>query len=604
MILDGKACAQQILEDLKRKIDPSNKRKPCLAVLLIGDNPASQIYIQRKILACSEVGILSRKIELPKTASTEDVLQIVRQLNEDLNVDGILVQLPLPSHIPPQVINHALDPKKDVDGFHPVNMGKLLLGETDGFIPCTPLGVVTLLQMNQIHLAGKQGVILGRSNIVGKPLAALLMQNSAWGNATVTVAHSQTAHIEEICRESDFIIAALGQPHFVKEEMVKEGAIVVDVGINRIIDHNKTSRIVGDVDYEKVAPKTSWITPVPGGIGPMTIAMLMSNTLKSFLRVLLLCLFFSSCETHSPPPSYLGVFTGNAMTIDYKILIGEPFTPAEREALNQTIRSTFDEVNEIYNCWNEHSEVSKLNRLAKGEKIPISPKLEQLLKVTEEIVRLSDGRFDPTIGPLKDLWRSALKVGREPIAAEINLLAPAIGWNKIHYGDGFFYKDHSLTSLDLGGIAKGFCVDLLIERIGNQGFENIYVEWGGEIRAVGEHPAKRPWHAPWMVGSSKIPLQDAALATSGENLQSWFIIDKSSGKKTAYYHLINPHTYRPILAQSHTITGVSVLAGNCTFADGLATVAMLFDTPQEALAWSEKIKALYPTVRFWLTVNQ
>lgn len=608
MLLDGKGAAREILEGIKQKSALYPQRKPCLAVVLVGEHPASQIYVQRKIQACQEVGIVSRRIDLPKTATKEEVLERVEQLNQDPTVDGILVQLPLPPQIPPQLINYAINPEKDVDGFHPENMGKLLLGETDGFIPCTPLGVVTLLEMNHVSLAGKSGVILGRSNIVGKSLAALLMQNSPWGNATVTVAHSQTKNIPQICREADFLIAAMGQPQFVKEDMVKEGAIVVDVGINRIQDPSDPhkSKIVGDVDFKNVSQKAAWITPVPHGIGPMTIAMLMSNTLKSFLAhtlkaILVLFLFINAgCQSSSTPPTALHEFSGKAMTIEYKIWIGEPLTSQERAALESTIASTFEEVDSIYNSRNEQSEVSKLNRLSKGEKVPISPKLEHFLKVTEEIVRLSEGRFDPTIGPLKQLWKSALSVGREPTPGEVSVIVPAIGWNKIHYGDGTFYKDHSLTSLDLGGIAKGFCVDLLVERIANQGFGNIYVEWGGEIRALGEHPAKIPWTTSFM----KIPLQDAALATSGEsNLQSWIVVDKNSGKKAVYFHIIDPRTFRPILAQDHCIASASVLAGNCTFADGLATVAMMFDSPQEALKWSEKIKALYPTVRFWLTYN-
>lgn len=601
MILDGKSASREILETLKQTIASTHQRKPCLAVLLIGDNPASHIYIQRKIQACSEVGILSRKIELPKTATEQEALFIVQSLNDDPTVDGILIQLPLPSQINPQTINYALNPEKDVDGFHPVNMGKLLLGETDGFIPCTPLGIVTLLKMNQISLSGKTGVILGRSNIVGKPLAALLIQNSPWGNATVTIAHSKTPHLKEMCQEADFLVAAMGQPKFVTADMVKEGAVVVDVGINRLADSQdpKKGKIVGDVDFESVAPKASWITPVPNGIGPMTIAMLMSNTLKSFFRLLILLVCFVSCQSEPSTPRAITKFSGKAMRIEYKILIGETLSTQEKQALEQTISTTFEEVNEIYNSKNDQSEVSKLNRLAKGEKVLISPKLEHFLKVTEEIVRLSNGRFDPTIGPLTQLWKSALSVGREPTPAEISVIVPAIGWNKIHYGDGYFCKDHSLTSLDFEGIAKGFCVDLLLERIAHQGFEDIYVEWGDEIRALGEHPSKRPWIA----GLSKIPLQDAALATSGESLQSWTIVDKNTGAKAVYFHIIDPRTYRPILAQPHSIANASVLAGNCTFADGLATVAMMFESPQDAIKWTEKIKELYPTVRFWLTYN-
>lgn len=286
MILDGKGTAQNILEELKSSIAQLQGRKPCLAVILTGENPASQIYVNRKIEACANVGISSRKIALHSSTTQEELLQEVEKLNEDEAIDGILVQLPLPSHINPHAINLKILPDKDVDGFHPYNMGKLLLGQTDGFQPCTPLGILTLLQRYQIELTGKNAVVLGRSNIVGKPLAVMLMQNTPTGNATVTLAHKHTRSLKEICLNADLLVVAIGNPRFVTADMVKEGSIVVDVGINAIENRAKPKgyEIVGDVDFEKVKEKCAWITPVPNGIGPMTIAMLLCNTLKSFTQ--------------------------------------------------------------------------------------------------------------------------------------------------------------------------------------------------------------------------------------------------------------------------------------------------------------------------------
>lgn len=286
MIIDGKTIADSILKEIKDAVGTLESRKPCLAVLLTGDNPASQIYVSRKLEACREAGILSLKFELPFSISEDELLKKVKELNENPIVDGILVQLPLPAHINPLLINLKIAPEKDVDGFHPFNIGKLLLGHTDGFIPCTPLGIVTILERLNIPINGKNAVILGRSNIVGKPLAALLMQNQPFGNATVTVAHSQTKDLKKVCLGADLIVAAIGKPRFVTGDMVKEGAILIDVGINRIDNPSKPKgyEIVGDADFEALKNKCSFITPVPNGVGPMTIAMLLSNTLKSYLK--------------------------------------------------------------------------------------------------------------------------------------------------------------------------------------------------------------------------------------------------------------------------------------------------------------------------------
>ncbi len=286
MIIDGKAIAATIQAELKAQMASFQGRKPCLAVLLVGENPASHIYVKRKVQACNEVGVESRPYQLPQTAPESEVLAIIRALNADPLVDGILVQLPLPQHVNPYKIIQAIDPEKDVDGFHPLNVGKLLIGETDGLFPCTPLGIQVLLERSGVEMTGKHAVIVGRSNIVGKPLAAMLMQRHSGANATVTVAHSHTHDIASLCRLADVLIASIGQPHFIKADMVKEGAVVIDVGINKIANPSSPSgyQIVGDVDFEHVQPRCALITPVPGGVGPMTIAMLLSNTVRSFKK--------------------------------------------------------------------------------------------------------------------------------------------------------------------------------------------------------------------------------------------------------------------------------------------------------------------------------
>lgn len=279
MIIDGKKIALEIQEEIGREIERLKGRKACLAVVLVGEHPASTLYVRRKIEACRLVGIESIKIELP-AATTQDVLiNEIQKLNQDPHVDGILVQLPLPPHINPLLINSSIDPLKDVDGLNPINMGKLLMGEKGGFIPCTPLGIQTLLIRSGIEIEGKHVVIMGRSSIVGKPMAALLMQPYEGGNATVTILHSRSKDVDEICKTADIIVAAMGQPLFLKLSMVKKEAVVIDVGINRI-----DRKIVGDADFTALVNHCKAITPVPGGVGPMTIAMLLSNTLKSYLQ--------------------------------------------------------------------------------------------------------------------------------------------------------------------------------------------------------------------------------------------------------------------------------------------------------------------------------
>lgn len=286
MIIDGKAIAAQIQEEIKKSIQSLQGRKPGLAVILVGEHPPSQIYIGRKMQACTDVGMLSRKIEMKHTDSEAAVLAQIAKLNADDTVDGILIQLPLPHHINPLAVTLAVDPNKDVDGFHPLNMGLLVEGQTEGFFPCTPLGIKVMLERSGVEMSGKHALVIGRSNIVGKPMAALLMQNTLGGNATVTIAHSYTKNLKELGTMADVIIAAIGKPRFVTADMVKKGAVVIDVGTNKIDNPAKASgyQIVGDVDFENVKDKCSLITPVPGGVGPMTIAMLLSNTLRSFQK--------------------------------------------------------------------------------------------------------------------------------------------------------------------------------------------------------------------------------------------------------------------------------------------------------------------------------
>ena len=280
MIIDGKKLAKNIMQELKEKIE-KEKVKPGLAFILIGENPASETYVRMKKKACEDHGFISHIIKLSEKVSEKDLLTKIEEINSDENIHGLLVQQPIPKHISTKKVMHAVDPGKDVDGFHPINMGKLLLGEEDGFFPCTPFGITKIFEHEKIETASKHVVIIGRSNIVGKPLAALLMQKKPYGNATVTVVHSGTKNIKDICKTADILIAAIGKPLFVTKDFVKNGAVVIDVGINRVKIGDKV-KIVGDVDFSSVEGSVSKITPVPGGVGPMTIAMLLFNTYKSF----------------------------------------------------------------------------------------------------------------------------------------------------------------------------------------------------------------------------------------------------------------------------------------------------------------------------------
>lgn len=285
MLLDGIQIAQEMQQKIAHSFAQSQfDRPPCLAVILVGEHPASKIYIQRKRKACELLGFHSILKNFPSDFPENTLLREIQELNDNPTVDGILVQLPLPEQIRTERVIEAVSPEKDVDGFHPINLGKLLLGREDGFLPCTPFGIHQLLLRSGVEISGKQVVILGRSNIVGKPLAGILMQNKKECNATVTLAHRQTRFLTNICRQAEILVVAMGHPHFVKADMVREGAVVVDVGINKVEDPTQPRgyKIVGDVDFEALFPKCSWITPVPGGVGPMTIAALMHNTFKSF----------------------------------------------------------------------------------------------------------------------------------------------------------------------------------------------------------------------------------------------------------------------------------------------------------------------------------
>jgi len=281
VILDGKATAAAIKEEIAAKVKEMverGERRPHLTAILVGDDGASKTYVANKEKSCGEVGFDSTVLRLPAETTQEQLLKEIDRLNRDESVDGFIVQLPLPKHIDEQQVINAIDPTKDVDGFHPVNVGKLMLGEPT-FISATPYGIMALLEHYHIDTKGKHCVVLGRSNIVGRPIANLLSQKGNPGDCTVTICHSRTPDIASYTREADIIIAAIGKPEYLKAEMVKEGAVVIDVGITRVpADNPKGYRIAGDVDFAEVSPKCSYITPVPGGVGPMTIISLMRNT--------------------------------------------------------------------------------------------------------------------------------------------------------------------------------------------------------------------------------------------------------------------------------------------------------------------------------------
>ena len=273
-ILDGKAVSQRIKDELKIEVESIKAKgvNPGLAVVIVGDNPASRVYVNSKKKACAEIGIASFEYALEESTTEEELLALVRKLNDDNTVNGILVQLPLPKHINEETIINAITPEKDVDAFHPVNVGKIMIGNFD-FLPCTPAGVMELIKESNIELEGKKCVVVGRSNIVGKPQSMLLLHK----NATVTICHSRTKNLAEECRQADVLVVAVGRANMITGDMVKEGAVVIDVGMNRLPD----KKLCGDVDFESVSKVASYITPVPGGVGPMTIATLMKNTVTA-----------------------------------------------------------------------------------------------------------------------------------------------------------------------------------------------------------------------------------------------------------------------------------------------------------------------------------
>lgn len=282
IIIDGKQIAANVRQDVANKVSELKKKgiAPCLAVILVGENPASVSYVTGKQKALAEVGMVDRSVHLPENTSEDDLLKLIDELNKDNSVHGILVQLPLPKHINEDKVIMAIAPEKDVDGFHPVSVGNMMIGRP-GFLPCTPHGIIVLLKKMGIETSGKHAVVIGRSNIVGKPVSILLARKDT--NCTVTMCHTGTKNMAEITKQADILVVASGHPHTLTKDMVKPGAVIIDVGVNRIPDSSKKSgfRLIGDCDFDDLVETASYITPVPGGVGPMTIAMLMYNTLES-----------------------------------------------------------------------------------------------------------------------------------------------------------------------------------------------------------------------------------------------------------------------------------------------------------------------------------
>ena len=282
VVIDGKQVAADVRAEVAKKVADLKTKgiTPCLAVILVGENPASVSYVTGKQKALAEVGMSDRSVKLPESTTEEELLKLIDQLNKDDSVHGILVQLPLPKHINEDKVIMAIDPSKDVDGFHPVSVGNLMIGRS-GFLPCTPHGIIVMLQKAGIETSGKHAVVIGRSNIVGKPVSILLARKDV--NCTVTMCHTGTKNMAEITRQADILVVASGHPHTLTKDMAKDGAVIIDIGVNRIPDSSKKSgfRLIGDCDFDDLKEKASFITPVPGGVGPMTIAMLMQNTLES-----------------------------------------------------------------------------------------------------------------------------------------------------------------------------------------------------------------------------------------------------------------------------------------------------------------------------------
>lgn len=321
--------------------------------------------------------------------------------------------------------------------------------------------------------------------------------------------------------------------------------------------------------------------------------------------------FLFSPARNSKPAPVLTAFEGTAMTIDYKILIGNDLSTMEKAQAKKIIFNTFQEVNDVFNRWNPNSELSKLNKAPAGVKVKISKSLENFLKIVDKAVSLTEGRFDPTIEPLQNLWKQNLILGQRADPLELKKIIPSIGWNKIHFSDGYFYKDHDLTGMDLGGIAKGYCIDLIVERLTECGFKNLFVEWGGEIRTSGKHPEGRPWNvfisrlgnSDPKTGVAVISLINQSAATSGDYQQQWSFEDPLTKKTTTYFHIINPETFQPLESTKNSIASTTVLAPSCAIADGLSTALMLFPTVQEAEIWAKTIEQKIEGFRFWIQAN-
>jgi thiamine biosynthesis lipoprotein len=315
-------------------------------------------------------------------------------------------------------------------------------------------------------------------------------------------------------------------------------------------------------------------------------------------------------ETASSPPAQTTSFSGTVMTLAYNVTIGEKLSSAHRNKAEQIIAATFAEVDSLYNKWNPHSEISKLNNLKAGEKGSLSPAMETFLILTDHLVKATDGKFDPTIEPLQRLWRRYLIAGKTPPKVEIDKLLPAIGWNKLHFDKGIYTKQHDNTRLDLGGVAKGHCVDLLTERLVDAGFENLLVDWEGEIRAHGIHPEGRPWHvmAPGLEDCdpdhaiAHIDLHNQAVATSGDYVQNWKA--QRDGSEKVFFHVMDPCTGEPLVSTALSVASATVVAPTCLAADVLATAALMFPRLEEALLWAEGIESLRPGVKFWLFARE
>lgn len=327
---------------------------------------------------------------------------------------------------------------------------------------------------------------------------------------------------------------------------------------------------------------------------------------KRLVIVVFYALFFTACSentTEQPVTS----FEGTAMTIDYRITLKAPLDKESQKLVKRIIAETFHEIDSIYNMWNPFSELSQLNQAGATTKLPLSPKLEKLLLLTDVLVKTTDGKFDPTIAPLQKIWKSALTQNKMPLEIDLDAVTPSVGWDKLHISDGLFWKDHPLTSLDLGGIAKGYGVDLLAERLHDAGFADVYVEWGGEIRTFGNHPEGRPWRVfISRLGDTTperaiafVELKNQALATSGDYLQNWSILNSDSDRFVHYSHILSPETKSPLEITRSSIASASVLANTCSEADGLATAAMMFRTVDEAYEWAKTLKEKQPELQFW-----